>query len=145
MLSVASRLNRKMSSYQYRHPNVKDKTVSRPPYLYHGKRIPWKTVFILKRGSGEITLCCMKYWHRINIPSSYLSPFEKRPSYAVAMPVRPSFFYFFNMFCDINLEFGIYIWLVAQHIEFEFHCNIQVTLTHFTAKSKSNLLFAFMA
>ena len=45
-----SRLNIKMSSYQYRDHHVKDKTVSRPwesPYL-------GKTVFILRRDRGGI-------------------------------------------------------------------------------------------
>ena len=33
MVVMAGRLNIKMSSYQYRDPHVKDKTVSRPSYL----------------------------------------------------------------------------------------------------------------
>ena len=33
MLESGGRLNIKMSSYQYRDPHVKDKTVSRPSYL----------------------------------------------------------------------------------------------------------------
>ena len=32
-LVIWGRLNIKMSSYQYRDPHVKDKTVSRPSYL----------------------------------------------------------------------------------------------------------------
>ena len=36
------RLNINMSSYQYRDPHVKDKTVSRPSYLKHGNPHTWK-------------------------------------------------------------------------------------------------------
>ena len=36
------RLNIKMLSYQYRDPHVKDKTVSRPSYLYHGNPHTWE-------------------------------------------------------------------------------------------------------
>ena len=44
-------LNIKMSSYQYKDPNVKDNTVLRPSYLYHGIIIiPGRTVFILRCG-----------------------------------------------------------------------------------------------
>ena len=35
-------LNINMSSYQYRDPSVKDKTVSRPSYLLHGNPHTWK-------------------------------------------------------------------------------------------------------
>ena len=35
-------LNIKMSSYQYTDPHVKDKTVSRPSYLYHGNHHTWE-------------------------------------------------------------------------------------------------------
>ena len=44
-------LNIKMSSWQYGNSHYKDKTVSRPSYLYNGNPIPGKTVFILRRGS----------------------------------------------------------------------------------------------
>ena len=53
------RLNIKMSSYQYRDPHVKDKTVSRPSSLRDrllfnmGIPIPCKTVFILRRRPDE--------------------------------------------------------------------------------------------
>ena len=36
-------------SHQFRDSHDRDKTVSRPSYLYHGNPIPGKTVFILKR------------------------------------------------------------------------------------------------
>ena len=51
------RLNIKMSSYQYRDPHVKDKTVS-PTVL----SLTWettymgKTVFILRRGPGSLSV-----------------------------------------------------------------------------------------
>ena len=42
-------LSIKMSSYQYRDHHVKDKTVSRPSYLWHGNPHTRKTVFILRQ------------------------------------------------------------------------------------------------
>ena len=48
------RLNIK-SSYQYRNPHVKGKTVLRPSYVWHGNPHTWeKTVFILRRGPGSL-------------------------------------------------------------------------------------------
>ena len=43
------------SSYHYRDPNVKNKTVSQPSYIQHGNPIPGNTVFILKRGPVFLT------------------------------------------------------------------------------------------
>ena len=48
-----SRLNIKIPPYKYRDFYHKDKTVSQPSYLYNGNIHTWKTVFILKRGSGS--------------------------------------------------------------------------------------------
>ena len=42
MYGPGSHLNIKMSSYQYRDPHVKDKTVSRPSYLQHGNPHTWE-------------------------------------------------------------------------------------------------------
>ena len=55
---TGDRLNIKMSSYQYRDPHVKDKTVS-PTVLSLTWESPYlgKTVFILRRGPG--VLCKM--------------------------------------------------------------------------------------
>ena len=44
------RLNIKMSSYQYRDPHVKDKTVSRPSYLLHWNPIPGKDGLYFEAG-----------------------------------------------------------------------------------------------
>ena len=52
------RLNIKMSSYQYRNPNVKDKTVSRPPYLEHGNPHTWERRSL--------------YWDRAQSPSIFI-------------------------------------------------------------------------
>ena len=40
--SPGGRLNIRMSSYQYRDPHVKDKTVSLPSYLWHGNPHTWR-------------------------------------------------------------------------------------------------------
>ena len=46
----------KMPSYQYRNSYYKDKTVSRPSYLYKGNPISRKTVFVLRRGPDAVSL-----------------------------------------------------------------------------------------
>ena len=45
-----ARLNIEISSYQYKDSHYKDKTVSRPFYLYNENPIHEKTVFVLRRG-----------------------------------------------------------------------------------------------
>ena len=48
--------------YKYRYSHYKDKTVSRPSYLYNGNPIPSKTVFMLRQGPGdswEYTSCIL--------------------------------------------------------------------------------------
>ena len=42
-------LNIKMSSYRFKDPRVKDKTVTRPSYLWHGNSIFGNMFFILRR------------------------------------------------------------------------------------------------
>ena len=44
-------------SYQYRKFYYKDKTVSRPSYLYNENSLPWKTVFILRWGLMSLHNC----------------------------------------------------------------------------------------
>ena len=44
------RLNIRMSSYQYRDSHYKDKTVSRPSYLYNGNTISGKTTSFYWKG-----------------------------------------------------------------------------------------------
>ena len=44
-LVCRGRLSIKMSSYQYRHPHLKDKTVSRPSYLKHGNPHTWESLY----------------------------------------------------------------------------------------------------
>ena len=49
-------LNIKLSSYQYRDSYVKDKTVSRPSYRWHGNPIlEKKTVLLLRQAPGSLT------------------------------------------------------------------------------------------
>ena len=45
-----------MSSYQYRDPHVKDKTVSRPFYLWQGSPIPGKDSLYIEAGPTSILL-----------------------------------------------------------------------------------------
>ena len=59
-LRPGARLNMKMSSYQYTNCQCKDKTVSRPSYLYNGNPMPGKTVFILRQSPGANEL---RYYH----------------------------------------------------------------------------------
>ena len=60
-LKTGGRLNIKMLSYQYRDSHVKDKTVS-PTVLSLTRKSPYlgKTVFILRRGPGLLTLLVLK-------------------------------------------------------------------------------------
>ena len=44
------RPSKRMSSYQYRDPQFKDKAVSRPPYLYNGKPHTWKHSLHIEMG-----------------------------------------------------------------------------------------------
>ena len=50
------RLNIKMSSYQYRDPHVKGKTVWRPSYLKHGNAHTWKDGLYIETGSWSLML-----------------------------------------------------------------------------------------
>ena len=54
MLNPGDLLNTKMPSYQYRDSHYKDKTVSRPSYLYDGNPLHGKTVLTLKRRPDEL-------------------------------------------------------------------------------------------
>ena len=57
-LFYGGRLNTNISSYQFRDPHVKDKTVAWHCYLYHGNPLYLgDTVFILRRGPGDAILC----------------------------------------------------------------------------------------
>ena len=56
-----SRTNIKLSSYQYRHHEFKDRTVLWPCNLKHGNPISEKTVFILGRGPGCKDLSCVYF------------------------------------------------------------------------------------
>ena len=97
--------------------------MSHHPYHHVFNMLFWKMVVLC---CGIMVLC-------------YLS---------VHLSCHPSKFsgYFFNMLWDTNLKLGKYLWWVAQHIKFEFHCNqITLTLLDFTAKSKLNAFFTFMA
>ena len=51
------RLNIKMSSYQYRDPHVKEKTISRPLFLTWESPYLGKTVLILRRGPVLQKVC----------------------------------------------------------------------------------------
>ena len=65
-------LSQKTSSFQYRNSHYKDKTVTRPSYLYNGNPIPGKTVFIMRQRLDYIEwkrnwLCsqhCAFWWPR---------------------------------------------------------------------------------
>ena len=57
LYEIRGRFNIKTPSCQYRNIHYKDKTVSRPSYLYNGNPIPGKTVFILRR-VPELFHCC---------------------------------------------------------------------------------------
>ena len=46
---------------RYRDSHCKDKTVSQPSYLYNGIPIQGKTVFLLRRGDGDI-FCLIWGW-----------------------------------------------------------------------------------
>ena len=48
------RLNIKMPSYQFRDPDNKDKTVSRPSYLNHGNSHTWKDGFHIETGPRRL-------------------------------------------------------------------------------------------
>ena len=62
------RLNIKMSSYQYRDPHVKDKTVLRPSYLYHGNPHIWERRSL--------------YWDGAQVPNSIeMSSYRYRQSH----------------------------------------------------------------
>ena len=65
------RLNIKMSSYQWKDPHVKDKTASRPSYLYHGNPHTWERLYI---ETGH----CVSYGGlpRQDIVVSYTQPCE---------------------------------------------------------------------
>ena len=71
-IRIWGRLNIKMSSYQYRDPHVKDKTVSRPSYLSHGdpdtrerRSLYWEGGLDLNRAILECTLSLgtISQWH----------------------------------------------------------------------------------
>ena len=52
LMCSVSRLNKKMSSYQYRDPYVKDKMVSLQSYLQHGNPHTWKIGLYIEMGPG---------------------------------------------------------------------------------------------
>ena len=55
--TTGGRLNIKMPSYQYRDSHDKDKTVSRPSYLYHKNHHTWKDdLYIEAEPCGPVIL-----------------------------------------------------------------------------------------
>ena len=85
-------LNIKMSFYRYGNSHVKDETVGRPSYFWHGDPIPGKTVFILRRTQGDRLILNMRiaylerpslYWDRAQGDRLILNmgiPYLERPS-----------------------------------------------------------------
>ena len=55
--NLGDHISTKMPSYQFRDPHDKDKTVSRPSYLYHGYSHTWKdSLFYIEMGSRWLSL-----------------------------------------------------------------------------------------
>ena len=54
LMASGGRLNIKMLSYQYRDPDVKAKTVSRPSYLEHGNPHTWERLSLYWDGAQAI-------------------------------------------------------------------------------------------
>ena len=67
LFSSLGRLNIKMSSYQYRNPHVKDKTVSRPSYLLHGNPIHGKDGLDIETGPCRVSLLLMDSSSHVDI------------------------------------------------------------------------------
>ena len=61
-LGTRGPFNIKMSSYQYRDSLVKDKTVSRPSYLYHGNPITGKDGLYIETGPRIVALSLVTKW-----------------------------------------------------------------------------------
>ena len=61
--SIRGRLKIKMSSCQYRDPHVKDRTVLRPSYLWHGNTHTWERRSLYwdgPQGFTEVRSCAIK-------------------------------------------------------------------------------------
>ena len=123
------RLNVKMSSYQYRDPHVKDKTVSRPSYL----QLTWESPF-----KSLILSLQFLYWG----DSSFILRRPLATSYALAIDLslsRKSGFYLFNLKQLSKLQFDgsmsdccIFIAWAVEIPQFHIMCKTEIMWTRKT-------------